>query len=287
MKKNYIFGFVLIVCILVVVLYIDDSHIIPIYVIDKNYEGYKSKKKTTRDIKILNLVLYSQNDEYEKMKVITENYYKNFDYVTTVYYLFSENQVEPYRLDGNILYIKGTETYVPGITDKTKKAIQYFKDDYNKYNYLIRTNVSTIINFDLLVNELDKTPIDYGSGLTWHLEKVVLENDKREVIYDVNYASGTSIIMSRKVVDKLIQNIENIKLDTIDDVALGIFVKEHLPDVRVTNFLPEKFLFVSDTKGNRDELKKLVKKDDYIYYRNRTEDRKTDVSQMRDIVDIL
>lgn len=284
------FFFIILFLILVISLYVDvyykEKDKLPIYVIDRNYEQYTSTKPKS-SLKIFNLVLYSKSDEYNEMKRITENYYTNFDFVTTIYYMFSENQDEPYQLEGNMLYIKGKESYIPGITEKTKRAIFYFKDDYTNYDYVVRSNISTIINFDLLADELEKHPIDYGSGLTFHLEKVQIENNTHETIYDVKYASGTSIIMSRKVIQKMVEKNEMIKVDVIDDVALGIFVKEYLPDVKTVDFVPDKYLFVSDTKGDNESLKQIVKEKDYIFYRNRVEDRKTDVKQMQEIVNVI
>lgn len=79
-------------------------------------------KKFTNNIKILHLVLYSDDIYYNQMYDITSKYYSKFKNVKTVYYKFSNQTL----LNNDILTIEGTETYLPGILDKTIKAFNYF-----------------------------------------------------------------------------------------------------------------------------------------------------------------
>ena len=46
---------------------------------------------------ILNLVLYSISDDYNMMKKYTENYYKQFNTVKTIYYLYS-NEINNHKI---------------------------------------------------------------------------------------------------------------------------------------------------------------------------------------------
>jgi len=125
----------------------------------------KSTNKKTDKLSILNLVLYSRDDSYDKMKNITSKYYKNFDYVHTYYYCYDSNLEQDYLLKDNILYIKGIETYTPGILQKTISALEYFKNDIPNYSYIVRSNISTIIRFDILEKSLRENPVEYGCAL--------------------------------------------------------------------------------------------------------------------------
>lgn len=246
------------------------------------------KENMENNIQILNLVLYSTgSEEYDHMKRITEEYYKNFTNVKTVYYAFSETIDTPYRLDNNVLFIKGKESYIPGITDKTKAVFSYFKDEYNNYDYIVRSNISTIINFDLLTNELSKEPIDYGSGLTFSLQSHPVENTD-EKIYGVNFASGTSIILSKRVMQRIVEKVDLMRNDIIDDVSIGVFIKDYLPDIKMKQIVPDKYTFVPNYQGDYAKIYNHVKEKDYIFYRNRTsDDRKIDGKQMSQIVQII
>ena len=80
--------------------------------------------------------------------------------------MFSDKINEDYCLDGDMLLIKGVETFIPGILDKTVKAFKFFENKYEEYDYITRTNISKIVNFDLLLEELEKRPVDYcGANL--------------------------------------------------------------------------------------------------------------------------
>ena len=286
--NHFLLLFLVLLSILVWLIYYSPRYL-PITIIG-NKDSFNNNKKENMEnnIKILNLVLYSRDsEEYDYMKRITEEYYKNFKNVKTVYYAFSETITSPYKLENNVLLVKGKESYVPGIIEKTKKAFLYFKDDYNKYDYVVRSNISTIINFELLSQELSKNPIDYGSGLTFSVQSFDVDNSN-EKIYDVNFASGTSIIMSKKVIKNIINNIGNVRNDIIDDVSIGVFIKDYMPDIKMKQIVPDKFTFVPNYDGNYDKVYDHVNNKDFIFYRNRSDaERSIDAIQMSQIVNII
>ena len=125
------------------------------------HDGFTDGKgMVATKLKYVNLVLYSEDREYDKMKEITEVYYDKFENVKTIYYKFDDKINDEYKMEGNLLKIKGKETYVPGILEKTIKSMEYVAND--QYDYLVRSNISTIVNFKLLDEELIKTPIEYN-----------------------------------------------------------------------------------------------------------------------------
>ena len=173
----------------------------------------------------LNLVLTSDDKYYNMMYDITSNYYKKFNNVKTIYYMFSNEIEDDYMLDNNILYIKGNETFRPGILDKTVKTFLYFKNDYENYDYIVRSNISTIVNFNLLEILLNNTKIEYGGSPVWRLNGL-LEKDgimKPEYV-NINFVQGNSIIISKNMIQKIIDNIQFIDYDVIDDVAIGMLI---------------------------------------------------------------
>jgi hypothetical protein len=177
-------------------------------------------------------------------------------------------------MEGNVLKIKGTESYLPGILDKTLKAIEYVVNNKYDCDYLVRSNISTIVDFELLDKELSKKPIEYGGGLINELRMI----DKSGGIVDdtyfgLKYASGTAIVFSKKTLDQVIAKRDKINYKLIDDVAIGLLMRDELkkPVEKVGSFL-----VVSDDN--------MPGKNPYVFYRNRSSNRETDVKNMKIIV---
>lgn len=235
----------------------------------------KYKSRLSDKPKILHLVLFSHDDgPYDMMYKLTSKFYKSFSNVTTYYYCFDPNINEKYKIKADILYIKGDEGYIPNILDKTIKAFEFFNDF--DYDYIVRSNISTIINFNLLSDKLLKDKPDYGGGVT----EIETLNSEAGIIdtnlIGLNYVSGTNIILSNKTVNRILENTcqctqNNINYDLIDDVAIGLLIRDYMPDIELTIY--------NDYYTLEYETMK-----DYIFYRNRTEDRYKDVENMKIII---
>lgn len=231
-------------------------------------------------LKYVNLVLYSEDKDYNQMKEITENYYKKFENVTTIYYKFDKDISNKYEMDGNVLKIKGTESYLPGILEKTVKAMEYVVDNKYDCDYLVRSNISTIVDFELLDKELSKNPIEYGGGLINELKMI----DKSGGIVDdtyfgLKYASGTAIVFSKKTLEQVMAKRDKINYKLIDDVAIGLLMRDEIkkPAEQVGSFL-----IVSDSNEISDGSE--ISKKPYMFYRNRSSNRATDVKNMKMII---
>ena len=236
------------------------------------------------NIRILNLVLFSHSDEYDAMYKLTSPYYKKHN-IDTLYYTFSDTT----EVVDDILYIKGTETKVPGILDKTIKAFEYIQPYLDKYDYVVRSNISTIINFDLLKEQLMKTPIEYGGGLAFNLQWLHPESgviDKTH--WNKKFASGTSIILSNSLVKRILDNKQYIQYDLIDDVAIGVLIHDYLSDIEVTDF-SKYFIVLYNHNGHKQSIQTQISNPNYIFYRNRCSDenRNVDAVQMKVILDII
>jgi hypothetical protein len=228
------------------------------------FSSFTDSKKFT----FLQLVLYSDDPSYNCMYNVTSEYYKQFTNVKTVYYAFSEHINDEYEFINDILYIKGKETYVPGITEKTIKSIEYFKD--YPFDYLVRSNISTIVNFDVLNKNLRKKRIEYGGSLN-NLQWIdTASGIMDETYFGTVYVSGISIVLSKKAVNELLINKKYLNYNVIDDVCIGLLFKEH------THIVPKETGIVS-TNG--------IFHKNTTFYRNRTENRESDCIQMKKIID--
>jgi len=242
-------------------------------------------------IPILNLVLYSSDGggPYDRMQKMTCEYYKKFPFVTTYYYCFKSDLDKDFDLKGDILYVKGDESFIPGILKKTISAFEYFKDEIAKYKYIVRSNISTIIRFDLLEKDLRKNAVGYGCALCWNMEYNKRKQDlpKNTIIF----SSGTAIIFSQDVIMNIINNKDKIDMGKIDDASIGEFVQNEMPEVEMQPVLKNTtnygFHFVPNLDEDKEKIKGLIKDNKIIFFRNHNGNRELDANQMRIIIEVL
>lgn len=244
-------------------------------------------------MKILNLVLYSDTqDLYEHMKSILDVFYKSYHQnVHTIFYKYSPYIAEEYILDDNILHVKGDESFVPGILQKTLKVFDYIvkSNYYNQFDYIIRSNISTVIDFDLLIRELQKNPVKiYAGGLIHNLQWANPCCGIRDSThFGTSFANGTSIMFSKEGSKCLVDNQHLIDKSIIDDVAIGIFMKKHVPESYPPKAIGNNAFKTMNTTylNNEDipELKNMILSNNNIFYRNRWGDRarKIDIYHMQ------
>ena len=244
-----------------------------IFIFTKKYEKkYENMINISNKYNILHLVLYSDDEYYNKMYEITRKFYKKFNNIKTIYYKFSPSINNDYELNDDILLIKGNESYIPGILDKTMKAFKYFEND--NFDYIVRSNISSIINFNLI--NFDN--IDYGGGyyltLNWIDPNSGIDDDK---YFGTEYFSGTFILFSKKLFRNILKNSHFINFNIIDDVAIGLLIHQHFNDI-ITKIIPG-FIIV-DNINNLDF-------NTITCYRNRSNDRNIDIKNMEFIINKL
>ena len=165
--------------------------------------------------KIIILILSSQGDVYDKFKEYQTNYLNKFvesnKLVNFLFVEFSNDIPDTVIEKGNTLYVKGTESINPGMIIKTSEAIKYINDKYD-YDFLFRTNLSTFINVNKLVEFTSKlNKVNTCAGFSFS-----------------GFITGTGIIMSRDV-SQIVAcsyinfNYNNIHEDVLISTILGHF----------------------------------------------------------------
>lgn len=247
---------------------------------DKMKDKFAPRSKPERKFNILNLILFSNENcfyrEYylkivELQKEYMKSYKSNNNNITFYFYCYKEDLQEEYMIEDDVIYIKGAETYVPGILEKTIKAFEITKN--MEYDFLLRSNISTVIDYSKLDDILYKIPDDviYAGGscrlLTW------LDPDYGiHKVYNIPFILGTSIILKREGVHKLINNKNVLSETIIDDVAFGLFFN---------HFGDKPYGFDSYYRYNLSCVT-----NDVIFYRNRISYEKNKVDKSIEIVNI-
>ena len=232
-------------------------------------------------MKLLILYIYSKNKEYDEMLSIQRSYLHRFPNISSYFIDFREHQTNPVEVEDDFIYIKGKNTFI-NITYKTIKAIEYAVN-HIKFDYIIRTNMSTIIYIPKLIeycSTLRKTNI-YTGGILTPLHWI----DKKSGIKDNTYwgnkfVSGTGIIMSYDVASFMVKHESKIDYDIIDDVAIGIFINKYIPSAYYTD-LP----YFYRVKKN---IERMDVNKQFVFFRNRAyKNRGGDVKNMKVIRNVL
>jgi hypothetical protein len=160
-------------------------------------------------MKVLMLVISSQTQSvYRQHKAIWETYMKSHPDIECYFIEFNPSVLAP-LLTSTTLFLRGHETYL-GILDKTFKALDYFTRR-KQYDYIIRTNLSSVWIFPKLMRFLETAPRTglYGG--------VICNNQPWSFI------SGAGITFSWDVVQTLLQNRHLVYMNKfIDDVDIGL-----------------------------------------------------------------
>ena len=228
--------------------------------------------------KILNLILYSPG--YESMYEVLTKYLKELN-IDHYFYMYSNKYDDEFVIEDNIIYIKGEESYIPGITNKTLDVFKYASENF-KYDYIIRTNSSSVINYELLLFWLSYNDVDYTGPYNYSGSFVDLKSglteDKHKLYGTIPFIGGCCIILSNRAIKVLVSNMIFIKeLNIIDDVVIGICLNKFFPKLIKLNI---NSLY---TNHNNPSFNKNV-----LLYRFRNdEDRIIDVSGMKLITKTL
>ena len=242
-------------------------------------------------VKVLFLAIYNETPHYIQMyksHVNYLNYLKHkFNNNNPTYYfvIFKDLGNKEYLVDDKnyMLYINGIETFVPGILDKTIKALDVIHNKLKlEYDFIFRTNISTFIHFEntfsYLKNFADPKKEMFYIGpllrLQW-LDRACGIFDKR--YWGTAYCAGTCIMMSYALVENIIINREKIHYNIIDDVSIGHYVSQ-VENVKKINigtsrfsFKPHNLILNKNHLCYPNNCNKLRRKFDVNYLRKITE----------------
>jgi len=171
-------------------------------------------------MKLLFLIIASRNELYDKIKdywqLIIDQKYDNTDF----YFLYNDPNIEnEHIVAGNNIFFQEKETHIPGILNKTIRAFTIC--NYNNYDYIIRTNLSTFFYIPQLLLFLQN-----AEHTTIYAPLV-----KYSELYHCTFPVGFCIIMHKSIVDKLMANFSTIIIkynvnNYPDDIWFGIIFNE-------------------------------------------------------------
>lgn len=228
-------------------------------------------------MKLLILVIYSNNQAYyDKMLEVQRSILHNYENVDVYFIQSSFEHNENVWFENDMVYVRCNEDYNT-ILYKTLSTMETLKNFHNrKYDFTIRTNISTIIDVPKLIDLLnlfqDKTYLYAGDvcGVS-------------KFNRTIRFALGTCIILSQSLANKMIDELHKFNHTIEDDVAFGLFVEDNIPEAFNHNLKLGPFVFYTHTLNNGwdsklGDFESFANKNQlkYICYRNKTNSREED-----------
>lgn len=174
-------------------------------------------------MKILHLVLYNDAPEYRPMYHHTRAWYKECESlnIETWYYRFNPDILEPcFYKDTMMLELPGSETYIPGVLQKTLAAFRV--GVAQGFQLLVRSNVSTVVNFHSLLQfyaQHKDNDMLYGGP---H----VMQSSENKELGQQTFVQGTCMLFAPKVVNLLLKHTKQLCQTAEDDYAIGAFLRK-------------------------------------------------------------
>lgn len=194
---------------------------------------------SAEDKQIKTLVLLIATDDkpaYKELQRIWEAYMNSDPTHFDVYFLRANPNLDTdYVINKNEIIVKTGESLVPGIVNKTLLALEAFAPELSKYDFVIRSNLSSFYSFPHLLNFLKMLPKTncYCGWVLFQPEHLGLPQG---VPAPVPFVSGAGIIWSTDLVRLLIKDQAEFaayKSETPDDVFFGIFYQQKkIPAIR-------------------------------------------------------
>ena len=228
-------------------------------------------------MKILILILSSVNGSYSNIIQTVKNtwYQRNVDDVRKIFYFGNSNRNE---LIGDELFLTiGEDYYLMG--PRTLSAFEYTQN--LDYDYVFRVNAGSYIHQENLVKFLQNKPrTNFYSGIVGNY-------------MGVEYASGSGYILSKNLVNRLINDKHTIRIQfptgelCVDDTAIGEMVSRY--GVKVDRSAM-RISYISNSPTHQetemqigDSQVPFISQDDNYHYRLRSYDRNIDIQRMVDL----
>ena len=237
-------------------------------------QGLPQSKPDNRQIKVLLLVISSPGAFYDDMKSIHMRHIGTHDNesIKTLFVEMDESipewEEEQYRITGDCLLVRGAESYL-GILQKTLVGFEAaLTEQFGfRFDYVVRTNLSTVFNYKLLYEQLSVMPQNnvYTGGIMMTLKWLDLRGGiVDQSLFGTQFFQGTCIVLSRDVVQSIIDNKDSVRLDIVDDVAIGLFMS-----TRTIENVGKLTTSINSTGTNFNRQA--------VVFRNRSKDRAADV----------
>lgn len=252
----------------------------------------------------VNCILYNQQTDYEvQMKRILETHLSLQQQVRKFrfYFYCFDDSVKEVVVDESehLVRFPGKEEYIHGILDKTLQMFDWVLTTFPNVQYIVRTNISTVIDFSKFFPQLDNIAfrrIDYTGPFQFARSRWIDEQSGytyQKVLQFASppFVSGMCLVLSKKAASCLVdyRKVLTEEIEVVDDLAIGIFF--HCHTVAREQIRKDTWI-LNDNSFEHDVLQICgqnvpFEKRKHTLYRNKRTNRKDDVQAMQELVNNL
>jgi hypothetical protein len=213
--------------------------------------------------RILVLIISSPGQAYHQFKnnwnLYLNNYASTLPSTIDTFFIEMNETLKTLRLSGNTMTFPGRDSIIPGCLEKTIQALNIL--DLTKYDYVVRTNLSSVVDYPRLQDHLSSVPkSNYYAG-------VVMDYGPRK------FCSGALFILSTDVAQIFVGDVEYSKSRLNDDVYMAFSIQDKIKGIKLANL---NRLDDSDSSDSK-----------FFHYRFKTENRMKDTIRHRSMVEQL
>jgi hypothetical protein len=180
-------------------------------------------------MKTLHLIIKAKSDYYDRMYEALSSFYSTYTDVDSYFIEYVDDLSSDYVIDKNMILLRGTECYVPGILRKTIAIDTILKQELHDYEIIIRSNLSTVINFLALRNYLseiqDLKRIYLGANFLSLNGPNPSFGITAKALNGTRYFEGTLIGLGRELFNEILSLKDRLDYTIIDDVAIGHLIR--------------------------------------------------------------
>ncbi len=178
-------------------------------------------------MKLVILIIASDNNPiYREHQEVWKKYMNSRKEIKSFFIFGDPNIKKPVLENGDKLLIKCEESYIPGIFQKSIRAIKYINRKY-QYDFLIRTNLSSFYIYDNL--------LPYLENQNPNLELFAGKRTKSKMSPDNFFISGAGILFSKRSVQTLIKESRKLKPDMTKSLPDDLIISYLMKSVGQTN----------------------------------------------------
>jgi hypothetical protein len=177
--------------------------------------------------KLLVLIIASDNHPaFLELQKIWKSYMNLFPEEITAYFIKGDPELQgASEIRENTLYTKTLDSYKPGILKKTILSMQALEPTLGDYDYVLRTNLSSIYDFPKLLEYVKNLPKEKCYAARPLLPTPELPREYAQI----PFGWGAGFILSTDLVRLLLQEKEKLyeRINDIpDDVLIGALLFE-------------------------------------------------------------